>query len=65
MLGLHCVGSNLAMQELLADSGLLTVAAGENVLRLVPPLVVTDEECDAALAMIESAVAPQVTRRAS
>jgi acetylornithine/N-succinyldiaminopimelate aminotransferase len=26
--------------------GLLTVAAGENVLRLVPPLVVTDSDID-------------------
>ena len=65
MLGLHCVGSNATMQGLLLEAGLLTVAAGENVLRLVPPLVVTDADCDAALEMIALAAAPLATRRAS
>jgi acetylornithine/N-succinyldiaminopimelate aminotransferase len=33
--------------------GLLTVAAGENVLRLVPPLIVRQAECDEALALLD------------
>jgi acetylornithine/N-succinyldiaminopimelate aminotransferase len=65
MLGLHCVGSNLAMQAALVEGGLLTVAAGENVLRLVPPLVATRADCDAALDAIEAVVAPEAARRAS
>ena len=52
MLGLHCVGPNGEMQARLVEAGLLTVAAGENVLRLVPPLVVTDADCDAAVEML-------------
>jgi acetylornithine/N-succinyldiaminopimelate aminotransferase len=52
MLGLHCVGPNGEMQARLVEAGLLTVAAGENVLRLVPPLVVTDADCDAAVDML-------------
>ncbi|HQT40383.1 MAG TPA: acetylornithine transaminase, partial [Acidocella sp.] len=39
---------NAAMAE-----GLLTVAAGDNVLRLVPPLIVRQAECDEALALLE------------
>ena len=65
MLGLHCVGSNAAMQARLVEHGLLTVAAGENVLRLVPPLVVTDADCDAAVAMLERAAAAEPVRLAS
>jgi acetylornithine/N-succinyldiaminopimelate aminotransferase len=33
--------------------GLLTVAAGENVLRLAPPLIIGRAECDAALELLE------------
>ena len=32
--------------------GLLSVAAGDNVVRLVPPLVITDADIDAAVEMI-------------
>ena len=65
MLGLHCVGSNAEMQARLVERGLLTVAAGENVLRLVPPLVVTDADCEAAVAMLERAAAAEPVRLAS
>ena len=65
MLGLHCVGSNAEMQARLVERGLLTVAAGENVLRLVPPLVVTDADCEAAVAMLGRAAAAEPVRLAS
>ena len=45
MLGVQCVIPNTALQAACMQEGLLVVAAGENVLRLVPPLVVTPEEC--------------------
>lgn len=35
--------------------GLLTVTAGENVLRLLPPLVVTQEDCREACAILSQA----------
>ncbi len=65
MLGLHCVGPNAAMQAKLVEHGLLTVGAGENVLRLVPPLVVTDADCDAALAILEAAASTEIVSRAA
>ena len=65
MLGLRCVGSNTAMQTRLVEHGLLTVAAGENVLRLVPPLVVGDGDCEQAVRIIGEAVGTGVMRRAS
>jgi len=36
----------------LGEHGLLTVAAGANTLRLLPPLNVTDTEVDQALAIL-------------
>eukprot|EP00522_Entomoneis_paludosa_P018046 CAMPEP_0172441494 /NCGR_PEP_ID=MMETSP1065-20121228/2043_1 /TAXON_ID=265537 /ORGANISM="Amphiprora paludosa, Strain CCMP125" /LENGTH=481 /DNA_ID=CAMNT_0013190899 /DNA_START=91 /DNA_END=1536 /DNA_ORIENTATION=- len=38
------------------DQGLLLVAAGANVVRFVPPLIISAEEIDSALAIFESAV---------
>ena len=55
MLGIKCVGSNLEMVDSLRRSGLLTVGAADNVVRLLPPLIITASEIDQALAMIESA----------
>jgi acetylornithine/N-succinyldiaminopimelate aminotransferase len=52
MLGLKCRGSNMAMQDAFMAEGLLTVAAGDNVVRLVPPLVITDADVAEAVAMI-------------
>ena len=46
MLGLVCVPPNLSVQAACVEEALLTVAAGENVLRLVPPLVVTESDVD-------------------
>jgi predicted acetylornithine/succinylornithine family transaminase len=41
---------------LLREKGLIALSAGETVLRLVPPLIVTREECETALEIIESAL---------
>jgi len=50
--GLHCAVPNTELQNAALAEGLLTVAAGDNVLRLVPPLIVGPAECDAALALL-------------
>jgi acetylornithine/N-succinyldiaminopimelate aminotransferase len=55
MLGLHCVVPNTQMQDACLQEHLLTVAAGDNVLRLVPPLVVTPAECTEAVARLHRA----------
>jgi acetylornithine/N-succinyldiaminopimelate aminotransferase len=46
---------NTVMQDAAAAEGLLTVAAGQNVLRLAPPLIVTEAEVDEALALLDRA----------
>jgi acetylornithine/N-succinyldiaminopimelate aminotransferase len=52
ILGLKCVVPNSEMQDALTAEGLLSVAAGDNVVRLVPPLVISDADLDAAVEMI-------------
>ncbi len=42
--GLHCVVPAGEVQAAFAAEGLLSVTAGENVVRLVPPLVITDAD---------------------
>jgi acetylornithine/N-succinyldiaminopimelate aminotransferase len=56
LLGLKLTVPNTAMQAACLAEGLLTVAAGDNVLRLAPPLIVTAEDCATAVAMIRRAV---------
>jgi acetylornithine/N-succinyldiaminopimelate aminotransferase len=43
------------MQNAAAAEGLLTVAAGMNVLRLAPPLIITEAEADEALRLLDRA----------
>ena len=52
ILGLKAVVPNTELQDAFTAEGLLTVAAGDNVVRLVPPLVLSDADCDAAVEMI-------------
>lgn len=47
--------SNTEMQAACVAEGLLTVAAGMNVLRVAPPLIITEAEADQALAMLDRA----------
>ncbi len=56
ILGLKGVVPNMELQNAFTAEGLLTVAAGDNVVRLVPPLVLTDADCDAAVEMIRRGV---------
>ncbi|HRK96766.1 MAG TPA: aminotransferase class III-fold pyridoxal phosphate-dependent enzyme, partial [Rhodospirillales bacterium] len=55
MLGLKCVLPNRVMVERLMAEGLLTVPAADNVVRLLPPLVIGKAEIEAAASMIERA----------
>ena len=52
ILGLKGAVPNTELQNAFAAEGLLTVAAGDNVVRLEPPLVLTDADCEAAVEMI-------------
>ena len=55
IVGLKCAVPNAQLQDAAVAEGLLTVAAGDNVLRLVPPLIVGPAECDEALALLDRA----------
>ena len=44
------------LREMTEKEGLLTLTAGENVLRLLPPLIVTNEEIDQAIDIIDHAL---------
>jgi acetylornithine/N-succinyldiaminopimelate aminotransferase len=56
LLGLKLTVPNTEMQAACLAEGLLTVAAGDNVLRLAPPLIVTPADCATAVVMIRRAV---------
>jgi len=57
MLGLKCVGSNAEMVEALRQAGLLTVPAGDNVVRLLPPLIIEEAHVDEALGLLDRVAA--------
>ena len=42
---------------ILREKGMIALSAGETVLRLVPPLTVTQEDCEKAVALIDGALA--------
>jgi acetylornithine/N-succinyldiaminopimelate aminotransferase len=52
ILGLKCRVPNTELQDAFTAEGLLSVGAGDNVIRLVPPLVLTDGDIDTALEMM-------------
>jgi acetylornithine/N-succinyldiaminopimelate aminotransferase len=53
IVGLKCAVPNGEVQNAALAEGLLTVAAGDNVLRLVPPLIIRQAECDEALMLLD------------
>jgi acetylornithine/N-succinyldiaminopimelate aminotransferase len=57
LLGLKCVLPVGQVQAACVAEGLMAITAGENVLRLAPPLVVTDADLDQAVGMLRAATA--------
>ncbi|MEE8444185.1 MAG: aspartate aminotransferase family protein [Alphaproteobacteria bacterium] len=57
MLGLVCEAPNLEVAARLRDAGLLSVPAAENVIRLLPPLIIGESHIDDAAASIEKVAA--------
>jgi acetylornithine/N-succinyldiaminopimelate aminotransferase len=57
MLGLKCKVPNQSLVKALAAERMLTVQAGDNVVRLLPPLIVGPAEIDLACAKIDAACA--------
>jgi acetylornithine/N-succinyldiaminopimelate aminotransferase len=57
MLGLECVVPGGEMVAALRAAGLLTVPAAENVVRILPPLIIEQAHIDEAAAIIEKVAA--------
>jgi acetylornithine/N-succinyldiaminopimelate aminotransferase len=57
ILGLKCKVLNRDLQMAALEQGLLAIGAGDNVLRLLPPLIVTDDDVTAALEKLHAACA--------
>ncbi|MBR9973176.1 aspartate aminotransferase family protein [Magnetospirillum sp. J10] len=53
MIGLKCRIPNTELQGRLMANGLLTIGAGDNVVRLLPPLIIGESEIAEALAILE------------
>jgi acetylornithine/N-succinyldiaminopimelate aminotransferase len=56
MLGLKCVVPNVRVSAALRDQKLLSVPAGDNVVRLLPPLVISEDEIRLGLERIREGV---------
>jgi acetylornithine/N-succinyldiaminopimelate aminotransferase len=55
LIGMRAVGPSAELVDQLRAEKLLAVGAGENVVRLLPPLIIGDAEVDQAVAMIDRA----------
>ncbi len=64
MLGLKCRVPNTDLVAALGDEHMLVVGAGDNVVRLLPPLIVSDADLDEAVDRISSACAALEARTA-
>lgn len=58
--GLKCVPANTDVVARLRDHGMLAVPAGDNVVRLLPPLIIGEEQVEEALTLLDR-VAQEVT----
>lgn len=58
MIGIVCTKDVSAIIPELIEAGMLALNAGPNVIRLLPPLTVTEAEMDKAVALISAALTP-------
>jgi acetylornithine/N-succinyldiaminopimelate aminotransferase len=57
MVGLKCVVPSTSLNDALRRHKMLAVLAGDNVVRLVPPLIIEDKHLDEAMAALDAACA--------
>jgi acetylornithine/N-succinyldiaminopimelate aminotransferase len=55
--GVRCIVPNGDVVTALRNNGVLSAAAGDNVVRLLPPLTITEREIDEAVTRIDAALA--------
>ncbi len=53
MWGIKCVGANVELADRLIDGGLLVILAADNVVRLLPPLIIDESHLDEAFGIID------------
>ncbi len=63
--GIKLVSDSREMVSTLRDNGLLTVAAGDNVIRMLPPLIVEQAQIDEAMAIIDATFADAASAEAA
>ena len=63
LIGLRQSRSPIELREPLRDEKLLTVAAGDNVVRLLPPLIIGEAEIASAMALLERAARDRQAQR--
>src|SRR5699024_8397177 len=59
MIGIECYKEVSSIIQELIDKGLLTLSAGPNVIRLLPPLIVTKDDIDQAVQLITEVIKQQ------
>ena len=57
LLGLRCQVPNTELLDAVREEGLLAVTAGDNVLRLAPPLIIDDSHVEEAVGILQRACA--------
>jgi len=62
MLGLQCVAPNVGVVNAGYDALIAVVPAADNVVRLLPPLTITDEEIAEAVARLEQTAKAVVSK---
>jgi acetylornithine/N-succinyldiaminopimelate aminotransferase len=55
LIGLKCKVTNGDLVDALRDEGLLTVGAADNIVRLIPPLIIDESQIDEAMAALDRA----------
>ena len=56
LLGIKTKTNNLKICALLIEKGLLTIPANDNIVRLTPPLIITNDEVDQAIEIINNVI---------
>ncbi|MEM9319433.1 MAG: aspartate aminotransferase family protein [Pseudomonadota bacterium] len=65
MLGIVCRAPNLDVIAAAQDQALLTVPAGDNVVRILPPLTISEEEINDAVARLDRAASAIAANRSA
>ncbi|CAN5166255.1 aspartate aminotransferase family protein [soil metagenome] len=65
LIGVRCLKPVADVVAALRDNGMLAVAAGDNVVRLVPPLIVSEAEIDEAMLRLDKALSAVVPTAAA